>query len=177
MMKTMKQLGAKLLMVWGLGVLACPSLMAQQSQAKPTSETRSDKRLKFAELGGEYIAQQLGLDKDKSERFVATFKELQRDLYALAPSLPRGNKSGQVSDKEIEEAIKLYFDKQEQILELRKRYYDKFRTFLSPQEVQKVYQFEREMMHRLSGKHHYGRHGKGDKAHRGDRKGQRRDGR
>ena len=48
------------------------------------------------------------------------------------------------SEEAVEAKIRCDFVKSEKILEIRKNYYEQFRTILRPSQIQKMYDLERE---------------------------------
>lgn len=67
------------------------------------------------------------------------------------------------TDAQTEQEIKQRFEMSEKILNIRQKYYKKYSQFLSQQQIQRVYELERQMMKRF--------------AQRGSRKGMGKDGR
>ena len=67
------------------------------------------------------------------------------------------------TDAQTEQEIKQRFEMSEKILNIRQKYYKKYSQFLSQQQIQRVYELERQMMKRF--------------AQRGSRKGKGKDGR
>ena len=53
------------------------------------------------------------------------------------------------TDAETEEVIKHQFAMAKQKVEIREKYYAKFRKFLSPKQIEKIYDSERYVMKRL----------------------------
>ena len=56
-----------------------------------------------------------------------------------------------------EEDMKQRFERSQKILDLRKKYYDIYSTFLTQKQISRVYEIERDMMRRLApqdGKRH-----------------------
>lgn len=67
------------------------------------------------------------------------------------------------TDAQTEQEIKQRFEMSEKILNIRQKYYKKYSQFLSQQQIQRVYELERQMMKRFT--------------QRGSRKGMGKDGR
>lgn len=53
------------------------------------------------------------------------------------------------TDAETEEVIKYQFEMAKQKVEIREKYYTKFRKFLTPKQIEKIYDSERNFMKRL----------------------------
>ena len=56
----------------------------------------------------------------------------------------------QTSDNPSEKDMEQRFERSQKILDLRKKYFGIYSTFLSQKQISRVYEIEREMMHRLS---------------------------
>ena len=79
----------------------------------------------------------------------------QQEIWALSPQ--ELAKSCERSDAEVDRAIQERFERSEQILAIRKKYYKEYRRFLSPQQVERIYQLERRTMGRLGRRIYLGR--------------------
>ena len=110
---------------------------------------------------GEHIAKELALDDATSQKFVETFCEYQKEVWALSPRAKRPEmkdgkkpemkdwKKAEKTDAEVEKAIQERFEHSQKILTIRENYYKKYRKFLSPKQVQRVYELEKKGMNRL----------------------------
>ena len=63
----------------------------------------------------------------------------------MVPSLGK-----QQSENPNEEEMKQRFERSQKILDLRKKYYAIYSTFLTQKQISRVYEIERDMMRRLS---------------------------
>lgn len=72
----------------------------------------------------------------------------ERDM-ALGPR-PRRNRGG--SEAQTEQQIKQRFEMSEKILNIRQKYYKKYSQFLTQNQIQRVYEIERQMMKRFAQK-------------------------
>ena len=118
-------------------------------------------REQLAEKQAQYIAHDLGLDDKASSKFINTYTQFQKEVWALGPR-PHHKKGDMKSDAQTEQEIKQRFEMSEKILNIRQKYYKKYSQFLSQQQIQRVYELERQMMKRF--------------AQRGPRKGMGKDG-
>lgn len=118
-------------------------------------------REQFAEAQANYIVRQLALDDATANKFVSTYREFQKELWALGPRVKQNRKGGNTDDQ-AQQAITDRFERSQKILALREKYYKRYSTFLSQKQIQRVYELERQMMRRLSQKGKKGaRGGKG----------------
>ena len=114
--------------------------------------TRRISREELAVKQAEHISETLAFDKATSDRFKEVYCNFQKELWALGP-----NHGKQRSDNPSEEEMKQRFERSQKILDLRKKYYDIYSTFLTQKQISRVYEIERNMMRRLApqdGKRH-----------------------
>ena len=105
-------------------------------------------REQLAEVQAKHIAKEMAMDKATSQRFIKTFCQFQRDIWALGPRPKQPN--DQMTDEETEQALKARFAHSRKILDLRQKYYAIYSEFLTQKQIQRVYELERQMMERLS---------------------------
>ncbi|CAG9875990.1 hypothetical protein BOVAC2_2554 [Bacteroides ovatus] len=111
------------------------------------SERQRMTREQLAEAQAHFIANEMAMDDTIAKQFVETFCQFQKDIWALGPRPKRD--SSHLSDKEAEQAMNERFTHSQKILDLRKRYYLKYSKFLTPKQIERVYELERKMMNRL----------------------------
>ena len=121
---------------------------AQDKQQRMSREQLAEKQAK-------HIAQELAFDETTTQQFVETFCAYQQEVWALGPR-PQNEPT---NDEEAEQAIKERFERSQQILNLREKYYDEYSKFLTPSQIQQVYKMERQVgdhlkQHRSHGKPH-----------------------
>ena len=106
-------------------------------------------REQLAEVQAKHIAHDLGLDDKTSSKFIDTYTQCQKEVWALGPR-PRHKKGDVVSDAQTEQMIKQRFEMSEKILDIRQKYYKKYSQFLTQLQIQRVYEIERQMMKRFA---------------------------
>ena len=141
-------------------VIAMMTVTANVCAQAPNQKQRLS-REQLAEKQAQYIAHDLGLDEKTSSKFTDTYTQCQKEIWALGPR-PRHKKGEVKTDAQTEQEIKQRFERSEKILNIRQKYYKKYSKFLSQQQIQRVYELERQMMKRF--------------AQRGPRKGMGKDG-
>ena len=117
--------------------LVSSALYAQQSQRESSRPSRQG----LSRVQAAYIAKQLGFDEATTRRFVELYAKQQQEIWALSPR-DKATK-GARTDAEAERAIKDYFERSEQLLSIRKKYYQEFRNFLTPQQIERIYKLDR----------------------------------
>ena len=108
-------------------------------------------REQLAEKQAQYIAHDLGLDDKASSKFIDTYIQFQKEVWALGPR-PHHKKGEMKSDAQTEQEIKQRFEMSEKILNIRQKYYKKYSQFLTQQQIQRVYEIERQMKKRFAQK-------------------------
>lgn len=104
-------------------------------------------REQLSETQAKYIAKEMAMDDATSANFVKTFCQFQKEIWALGER-PKKDTSN-LSDAEVEEAIKERFEHSQKILNLRKKYYIEYSKFLTPSQIEQVYRLEKRMIERL----------------------------
>ena len=130
--------------------------------AQAANQKQRLSREQLAEKQAQYIAHDLGLDDMTCSKFIDTYTQCQKEVWALGPR-PHHKKGEVKTDAQTEQEIKQRFEMSEKILNIRQKYYKKYSQFLTQQQIQRVYELERQMMKRF--------------AQRGSRKGMGKDGR
>lgn len=108
-------------------------------------------REQFAKTQANYIANQLALDDATTNKFVNTYCDFQKELWAIGPRMKQ-NRKGATTDAQAQQSINDRFERSQKILALREKYYKRYSTFLTQKQIQRVYELERQMMKRLSQK-------------------------
>lgn len=128
-------------------VLAVAMITLNVSTYAQKSERQRMTREQLAEAQAHFIADEMAMDDTTAKQFVETFCQFQKDIWALGPRPKRD--ASHLSDKEAEQAMNERFTHSQKILDLRKRYYLKYCKFLTPKQIERVYELERKMMNRL----------------------------
>lgn len=100
----------------------------------------------------EKIANKLELDDATSAKFMETYKAYLKEMhevYAKYGKQFRGKKDERKSDAQVEQDIKNQFAMSRAIIDVREKYYNKFRAFLNPRQIQVIYSQEREHNDRM----------------------------
>lgn len=137
------------------------AVSAQENNGQQQNKKQHRSREQMAEMQAKHIARQLALDDATSQKFIETFGAYQKEVWALRPQgKQHGKKNSEMTDAEVEKSIKDQFDHSQKILTLRQEYYKKYSKFLTPKQIQRVYELEKQSMNRLS------KRGKGNAAGR-----------
>ena len=148
-------------------MVAC-FLGTQVMNAQNEEQRRGRKRMtleQITELQANKIVQELGLDDATAAKFTDVYKKYKKEMesvrkpnFGKRPDVKTGDKGQRPvsTDAEVEKRIKENFAQSRKMIDIREKYYDEFRKFLSPKQIQKIYdqgnsvrgKFHREMNRR-----------------------------
>lgn len=115
------------------------AIMVMASGATAVAQNNSGQRLSREELAAkqaQYIAHELALDEPTTNKYVETYCQYQREVWAL------GSRKGLTTEQRL--------DRSQKILDLRKKYYHIYSGFLSEQQIDKAYKLEKKLLDRMS---------------------------
>lgn len=136
----------RLLFITAFLVIGIPAGMAQRH------DTQRMSREELAERQANHIASAIKLDKNDTQRYVRTYCSFQKELWALGPRLGKKSKSQAhaMTEEQLETSMEQRFERSQQILNLRRKYYNEYKKFLTPQQIDNAYKHEKALMNRLS---------------------------
>lgn len=114
------------------------AIMIVASGATAEAQNNSSPRLSREELAikqAQYIAHELALDESTTNKYVETYCQYQREIWALGP------RKGLTTEQRL--------DRSQKILDLRKKYYHIYNGFLSEQQIDKAYKLEKKLLDRM----------------------------
>ena len=126
--------------------------------AQTPNQKQRISREQLAEKQAQHIAHDLAFNEKTTARFIEIYTECQKEIWALGPRFHRTPES---SEAQSEQNIKRRFEMSEKILDIRQKYYKKYSQFLTQQQIQRVYEIEKNMMRRFA------QHAKGAKGGKG----------
>ena len=126
-------------------ILTIFSMMAVAQNSEKTRLSREE----LAEKQAKYIAYELAMDDTTTQKFVATYCACQKEVWALGPRV-KENKNTEMTEAEAEQLIQARFERSQKILTIREKYYKEYSKFLMAKQIERVYEIERLLMHRLS---------------------------
>ena len=135
--------------ILGMLMMAMMMTISVSSYAQAPNKKQRISREQLAEKQAQHISHDLGLDEKTSARFIDTYIQCQKEVWALGPRL---KKDKVASDAQTEQQLKRRFEMSEKILDIRQKYYKKYSQFLTQQQIQRVYELERQMMKRFAQK-------------------------
>lgn len=130
-----------------LGMIAA-SVLFNLAMAQPPQEDEASKEQKLTQ-NAYRIAEKLMLSDAQTEKFVPVYSAYKKDLNAVKEQYrqPKRNpeqKQEPLTDSEVDARIRADFAKSQAILDVRKAYYEKLLKVLSPKQIRKVYEIEKQ---------------------------------
>lgn len=147
----MRQKFIVLMWLW-VASLGAVSLTAQENGQPRLA------REELAEAQARHIASAMQLDDSTSRKLIDTYCRFQREVWSLGPRTGRSGARG--AYKDADRAIRDRMARSQQLLDLRVKYFDEYRKFLTAEQVVRLYLLEHEIMERLSRKAEQGGRGK-----------------
>lgn len=114
------------------------AIMIVASGATAAAQNNSGQRLSREELAtrqAQYIAHELALDEPTTNKYVETYCQYQREVWALGP------RKRLTTEQRLERS--------QRILDLRKKYYRIYSGFLSEQQIDRAYKLEKKLLDRM----------------------------
>lgn len=133
---------AVMLTAWG------STLWAQQDNRQRIT------REELAEKQARHIAEQMAMSDSTAQQFVEVYCRQQAEIWALGPRERKQDRRDrkELTDAETDQMLKDRFAHSEKILDIRQKYYEEYSKFLTPRQINRVYELERQMMTRLGKK-------------------------
>lgn len=110
------------------------------------------------EMQAQRVASTLMLSDEVSASFITMYKEYRAALKAVndkyRPARRTEDQKGTpMKDAEVDARIRNEFAKSQAILDTRIAYYEKFLTILSPKQIKKIYEIEKEQAEKAAERH------------------------
>ena len=147
-------------------VIAIAMLFTSINMSAQSNNQQRLSREELAEKQARHIAHELALDDATTQKYVATYKAYQQEVWALGPRVKR-HQADTATEAEAEQANKARMEQSQKILELREKYYKEYSKFLTQRQIERAYELEQQVMRRLA--RHHQRQGSttGTRNHRG----------
>ena len=135
-------------------VIAIAMLFTSINMSAQSNNQQRQSREQLAEKQARHIAHELALDDATTQKYVATYKAYQQEVWALGPRV-KPKKQTDMTETESEQAIKDRFEHSEKILKIREKYYKEYSKFLTQKQIERAYELEQQTMRRLARHHHH----------------------
>ncbi|MEG0500258.1 MAG: hypothetical protein RR550_03940, partial [Rikenellaceae bacterium] len=110
-------------------------------------QKREQKQLHFVKAQFNEIVQVLNLNSSKASELEPVYMEFMEEIRPEKPR--RMSPPEQATEEQIEEMTRAKLAMAIHIATVREKYYDLFRKILSPSQIEKMFQAEREIMRRV----------------------------
>ena len=136
---------------WMLVVAFMMGTQVINAQANKPKEKREHKRPtmeQISEMQSRRIVDELGLDDKTAAKFTDVYKKYMKEMNDLRlKNMPKKsdmkkdepNKPKSFTDAEVDKMMRNRFTQARKMLDIREKYYNEFRKFLSAKQVQKVF--------------------------------------
>lgn len=98
----------------------------------------------------EHISQVLGLDDATSTRFNTVYNQYRQEMRAarqsharIRPQKSKGQAPTRLTDEQVRKNIENSFALSQSILDIRKKYYKEYLKFLTPRQIERLYELEK----------------------------------
>lgn len=134
----MKAMALALFMTIGAS-LGASAQQNSTTSANGTEQTVRQRmtREQLAEVQARHIAKAVGLDEALTKKYVATYCDCQKEIWSIGPRMNR--------DMSMEDR----FDRSRKVIDIREKYYKKYKAFLSEDQIKKAYNEERRVMNHM----------------------------
>lgn len=126
-------------------------LFAHSLKAQPP---RGRDKNDFITFQIELLAKQMELDEALHDEFATLYKEYsQKERSTRGKQKGLNRKAESLSEEELETQILESFDTAQSSIEIRREYYKRFRSILSPKQILKMYNTEKRIRDRIDSEH------------------------
>jgi hypothetical protein len=136
-----------------LGAIALVALCQWSASAQQPDRNNSSAQQKIESLKADYLDQQLKLSPDQAQRFWPLYRQYQQQMAALARQRRQNqlsrNQLNHPSDAQVDQSLDRDFKLQQQALQLREQYRQKFRQVIPSEKVMQFYKSEKDFNMKL----------------------------
>lgn len=118
----------------------CASMLAQDVQVNRVEQGKE--RLKAQRVA--FLTERIDLSPDEAEKFWPMFNQFENDKKALHKKYKRQKRVTEMTDVEVEKYMLDLFEKDQELLDLKKAYFQKFKKILPVKKLAMLQVAERE---------------------------------
>jgi len=148
MMRKLRSLMVVCLMMMATAAMAMAQQEPGEGQPKRNNKQRPNME-QLVKMQAQRIAQTLAFDDKTSQKFVDTFCKCRKEMAATRGG-HHHKKNSEMTDAEADKVIKADFQQGRKLLEIREKYYKAYSKFLTPKQILRVYDIERQDMRRFA---------------------------
>ena len=149
--------------IFSIALCAIAMLFSSINMSAQSNDQQRLSREELAEKQARHIAHELALDDATTQKYVATYKAYQQEVWALGPRIRHqrqrvgasaGTQADTATEAEAEQANKVRMEQSQKILDLREKYYLEYSKFLTQKQIERAYELEQQVMRRLARHRH-----------------------
>lgn len=137
----------KILLFLSAMFLLAGHLLAQD--AKDEGDAQRQKRPDFKEMQLRQMLNALMLDDETAAKFTPVYKEYQEEMEACRLPQVKKPRKAEMTDDEIAQEIEQQFAQGRKLIDVKEKYYKKFKKILTMKQIRKIYSLERFNMRRV----------------------------
>lgn len=134
----------KLGLVAMICILLAPSLKAQTDS--PSDKERSERRAEMYQKRTDRLIEKLELTESEKNAFMPIFERYMAEKKSIHSDWKKKDERKKIedlSDAEVAEIVLKSFDRQEQLLALKRKYFKEFSSVLPAKKVARIFLFEK----------------------------------
>lgn len=141
----------KFFMVLAVLFMGSQLVVVAQDEKKPERKRPTIEQVQAMQCN--QLVKGLALDDETAAKFTPVYTKYMEEMRATRTMTSQKERTKPAADQslpkpvptdaEVEEAIKARFAQSRKMLDIREKYYEEFRKFLSPKQIQKMYTMEK----------------------------------
>ncbi len=137
----------RILLLLSMAFFFVGSLSAQETKGK-TPEQRPQ-RPDFKEFQLKQVLNALMLDDKTAAKFTPVYKDYQKEMEECRIPPMKRPRNVEMTDDEIAKEIEQQFAQGRKVIDVKEKYYKKFKKILTMKQIRKIYRLERFNMRRV----------------------------
>lgn len=126
------------------------SAMAQQQTKAPGKAKLTPEEV--AQVQAKDIAYELGFGNELTDKFITTFCKYRmemREANIQKKEASKGVDRNNMTEEQFETKIKAQFAHSRKVVDIREKYYNEYRKFLNPRQIERVYEIEKKQSEKI----------------------------
>jgi len=146
----------KMIFLIAMAITATMPMMAQQQQNVQKKQKETRQRLspeQMQQMRIKHLINDLALDDATAAKFTEIYKDYSKEMGNIRKSYhAKGDKKKELTDAEIDAQTKTRFQQSRKIIDVREKYYERFRKVLTARQTKKIFDMEQRMGRSVKGK-------------------------
>ena len=139
--------------IWIASLFVLTHLCMTANAQDTSTGKNTDAQSKIEALKEAYLTQQLDLNPKEAKQFWPVYNEYRKDMQKIIEEKKKTelnqNQLKNANNKQIEKVMNRNFQLEQQAVQVRQKYREKFQTVLPPRKVMKVYKSEKDFNMKL----------------------------